>query len=219
LGADNLHRFQNLELRSKIVDGLIPALVLSLLAVVTTLLTEPILELTGKPGLLVFILGMLAIAVYNLEQALVNRYSDVRRTWHGMVAGLLTWIVTGLSGRLGSLDFSNEAGLIILIMVGLIVAVFWRRSILPLGARYFFATFLLNWVIAFVLNAQILFSRWSSVFTLSLRVSGYVSILVGLFLLWWLTVSSKARGQRMRTALLIWFFSSIALYVFWGNLF
>ncbi|HMN60482.1 MAG TPA: hypothetical protein PJ988_08970, partial [Anaerolinea sp.] len=72
------------DLRSKLMDGLLPTLALYLLAVLV-LLPAPLFQTYwGGPGLLLYLLSLLAIAMYSLQRALVTRYSEVTRAWYGM---------------------------------------------------------------------------------------------------------------------------------------
>ena len=79
------------DLRSKLQDGLIPALVLFLLLIMSILLVQPIQNMTGRPGLLIYILSLMALSVYCLEHSLQTGRPDTSHAWFGMAGGLLGW--------------------------------------------------------------------------------------------------------------------------------
>jgi hypothetical protein len=210
-------QFEQFELKSKLADGLLPALGMSILVVVLTLLVAPLEQLTGRAGLLVLALVLMAGSGYSLDRATVNRYSDVRRAWFGIYGGMLAWKVTAVSGRIGEIDFSSQAVVIILIMLWLLGSVLWRRGVLPLGVRFFLSTYLLNGLAVVLVLAQVGAAKWSPVFAVTLSVSGYLAVAAGAISLWWLLFGSRSPQQRMLSALIFWLSLTLSLYVFWGQ--
>ena len=81
------------DLRSKLLDGLLPAVALYLLAMPVLLPVDLIDWRFGRSGLLVYILGLMGIAMFSLQRGLVSRYSETARAWYGMAGGLRAWSV------------------------------------------------------------------------------------------------------------------------------
>jgi hypothetical protein len=103
-------------------------------------------------------------------------------------------------------------------MASLVVGVLWR-SVLPLGARFFFLTFLLNWAGYLFAAVQKELSPLSPVFALAQRAVGALCALATLFVISWILFRTRRRLQRLSGALVIWFLISMAIYAFHGSLF
>lgn len=187
------------DLRSKLMDGLLPSLALYLLAVLV-LLPAPLFQAYwGGPGLLLYLLALLAIAMFSLQRALVTRYSEVTRAWYGMAGGLLAWSVVELAGALETRPLFGPTPAVLLIMAGLITVLLWRP--LPVGARFFLAACLADGVRQLTLQFIGSVSGWSP----ALQVL-YLGIGVGaaggvVFALAWIFVFSEWQVQRMWGAL------------------
>ena len=89
------------DLKSKINDGLISALILVVLLTMCVLLMRPVQILTGRPGLLVYTLSLMALSAYCLEHSLQPARPDISHAWFGMAGGLLGWISISLSNEIG----------------------------------------------------------------------------------------------------------------------
>ena len=74
------------DLRSKILDGLLPALVLYLLLMLILFGLKPIQAFFGGPGLLVYVIGLLGVAMFSLQRSLMTSMSESARAWYGMAA-------------------------------------------------------------------------------------------------------------------------------------
>ena len=208
----------NHEWFSKLTDGILAAVVLVLLWLVVYLAVRPIQAMFGNPGLLVYVLGLLAVSMFSLQQALLLRHSETTRAWYGMAGGFLAWSVTEVVNQLGVPLLPGLAGMVLLIMVALIVTLLWRHG-LPVGARFFALTYLLNWVELFLMYIQERLAQYSPIFTLTYRATGYLALLAVALTLGWIVFQSRRRIHRVSAALAVWFFISLALYVFRGSLF
>lgn len=202
--------------RSKLVDGVLAAVVLYLTWLIVAITLEPIKVAFGAPGLLVYVLGLMAVALYALQQSLSHQHSEPTRAWFGLAGGFLAWAVVSISGRLG-LPVEKAAGAILYIMVALIVVLLWR--VLPIGPRFFGLAFLLNWLGSIIMHAGKVLAQFSPVFDLLYRATGYLAILFGVLGLGWILFFSQRRIERIAGALGLWFLASLAVYVFWGSLF
>jgi len=203
--------------KSLVMDGLLLAAVMTLLSLLLNLLITPNYGLGGNSGLLVYALFLLAVCMYCLDRSLVAGFHETQRAWYGALGGLISWIVISLADQIGNGGLTHQAAVIWLIFMGLVVSVLWRR-VLPIGARFFFTALMMSWVVRFVLVSQELLANWLPVFENVYRFSGYVGIFGMLVSLVWLVLRARQRIQRMWTAQWVWFFSLIALSVFFGRL-
>lgn len=192
----NIHR----DLSSKFIDGLIPALILYLLNVLVLMTTPPLDQYFGGTGLLVFVVGLVAVAMFSLQRALVSRSSEVARAWYGMAGGLLAWWVIEASSRLENRSLVSLTSFMVLIMASLMTGLLWR-PILPLGARFFMASLLGLAGVRVVIVFLHPFSDWSPVLRLlyiGLGI-GFIVALIGVMA--WMFLFSERRIQRMGAAL------------------
>ncbi len=203
---------------SKLTDGVLASTILVLIWLMIALAIRPITLIFGPPGLLVYVLGLLAVAMFSLQQALVPGRLDTTRAWYGIAGGFLAWSVTEVCIYLGIPIMPNLAGLVPLIMVVLIVMQLWK-PVLPIGARFFSLTFLLNWSEHALMRIQEILAAFSPVFQLIYRATAYLSLFAVILVLTWIVFRTHRRIQRISGALAIWFLVSLALYVFRGSLF
>jgi hypothetical protein len=201
------------ELRSKVFDGLLPGLLLFLLLVVSLLLVSPIEYTTGKPGVMVYVLALLAVSIMCLERSINSQASDVTRAMNGIASGALAWTVVELSNYIGSLAIESVTGGLIFIMVVLITATIWRRG-LPMGIQYFSGTFVLLWGGYLVVAAKNTFSEWWAGEITFLTTLGWVFILLSAVAAVLILLKSRNRLERLWGSLLIAFFMLLALNSF-----
>lgn len=206
----------NREWRSKLIDGVLSAIILFLMWLLVAISIDPIKTRFGQAGLLVYVLGLMAISLLTLQQAMVSRHSEPTRAWFGTASGFLAWAVVSVCENFG-LPVERIAGLILIIMVSSIVWLLWR--VLPVGPRLFGTAFLLNWSINILMYGGKVLASISPVFTLLYRMTGYTAILMAFLNMGWILFLSHRRIDRVRGALGIWFLVSLALYVFRGDLF
>ncbi len=202
----------------KLADGVLASSALVLVWLMVAIAIRPISVAFGPPGLLVFVLGLLAVSMFCLQQAIVPGRLDTTRSWYGIAGGFLAWAVTEVSIYLGVPILPNLAGLIPLLMAVLIVALLWR-PVLPTGARFFALTFLLNWSGHVFMRIEEILAAYSPIFELIYRATAYLARLAVLVVLFWIVFQTRRRIQRISGALAIWFLVSLAIYVFRGSLF
>jgi hypothetical protein len=188
------------DLYSKILDGLLPAVVLYLLLMLVLFSLAPIRVMFGGPGLLVYVLGLLAVAMYSLQRALSLGLSESTRAWYGIAAGVLAWAVVLISGLLEPVADLGPRGLVLLILVALVGALLWRQN-LPLGGRFFWITFCANWSGSLFLFYFEIVSTWNPFLTLLFRLTGYAAAVGSGFLLAWMMLYSQRRIQRIWASL------------------
>ncbi len=203
---------------SKLIDGLLTSAILILIWLTIALSIHPISIIFGPPGLLIYVLGLLAVAMYALQHALAPGRSITARAWFGITGGFLAWSVVEVSSYLGVPIMPHLAGLVLLIMVALIVGLLWR-AVLPVGVRFFSLTFLLNWTEHVMMRIQETLAGFSPIFKLTYRATGYLALIVAVLALAWILFQSRRRIDRISAALAVWFLVSLAIYVFRGSLF
>lgn len=203
--------------KSVVLDGLLLVAVLTLLALLLNLLIAPLGSLFGRAGLLIYTLVMIAVCAYCLDRALVPGFYETTRAWYGAVSGVIAWVVVALTDKLGVDALTQLSAVVWLILFGLVTAILWRR-VLPIGARYFFMTFLMSWVARFLMVAKESLMNLNTDYVAYLNLSGYVAILGALIALIWMFLRSRQRTQKMWLGVWVWFFVIIALGVFVGHL-
>ena len=132
LKGDSIGMILKQDFRSKLIDGLLAALLLLLLTVVVDILVRPINQQFGIPGLLVYSLAVLALSVFTLDRSLNTRLPETTRGWYGLAGGMLAWAVAVFSSKMALLDVLGDSNILIFILLALIVATLWRR-VLPIG--------------------------------------------------------------------------------------
>ncbi len=200
--------------KSVVMDGLLVTLVLTLLSMVLNLMIGPVRGQFGVPGLLIYALGALAVAMYCLDRSL-TLVGDGVRVWHGVVGGLVGWFCCSLADMIGSNALVEQTALLWLIFAGMVAAVMWRR-VLPLGGRFFVMVFLMSWSVRFVLEVQEGLAGWMPIFERTYSFSGYVALFGALVSAIWLFLRARQRLAKLWTAVWLWFFVLIAISVFFG---
>jgi hypothetical protein len=203
----------NAELRSKIYDGFLPGLILFLLFVVSLLLVNPIEYLTGKPGVMVYALALLAISIICLERSVNAQTSEMTRALNGIASGALCWTVVETSVYIGSFEVESVTGGLIFIMLSLIVTTIWRRG-LPMGIQYFSGTFVLLWGSYLVIAAEKIIFGWVFDSMGAISGAGWVFILLSAITAAFIMVRSLTRLERLWASVLIAFFMLLALNTF-----
>lgn len=202
---------------SKWTDGVLAAVILFLLWLMVTLSINPIASSFGAPGLLLYVIGLLAVAMFALHHALAGYHAETVRAWYGIAGGFLSWSVAEISTRLSAEVEPNHISVLLLMLAALICFQLWR--FLPVGGRFFCLSFFLNWVETVMMRGQEALAPHSPVFTLLYRFTGFAAVLAAVLVLGWILFHTRKRIQRLNGALALWFMISLAMYVFRGPLF
>jgi hypothetical protein len=210
---------KNFEIRSKLLDGLLAPVFLILITILVVLLIRPVEILFQRPGLLVYTVILLAGAVVSLERSVVLRFPDAARALWGTVGGLLTWAVIELSNLIGNQGAINQTAILLLMLVGLIVGVLWKK-VLPLGVKFYTVTFLGGWIghlgvqgIQFVLKLSSDPSANGTYQMIGFSLIGLCVIIMG-----WIFLQSKSRIQRLWGTVALWLCAILLIYIFRGGL-
>lgn len=197
-----------------IYDGVLPAAVLILLTLTVNLMVAPVLVLFGPPGLLVYMLCVLAIGIYTLDRSIQLNSSEPRRIWCGALSGLLIWFVAESVLRSGNINLSSDVFFILIMMVSLVLMTIWKQ-VLPIGLKFFAIAFLCNWIAHFLLAYQMDMAGHFRVFDNTYRISGFIALAGIVFSFLWI-LKADNRVYRMWAAVGAWISVLIALMVFWG---
>lgn len=203
-----------MDLRSKLIDGALAALILSLLTFLVVLLVNPIQGSLGRPGLLVYTLVLMAVSVFFLEHSLPTRIPEWTRAWYGMVGGLIAWLSVTMSNKLGIASIPSLTGILVLILFALTITRLWRRY-LPAGARFYSITVLLAWTGELIVDSRAIITAMYAKMAVVYRLGGYAAVLGAFLAMWWIFTQTDRRIQRLSAAPLLAFFAVIAGFIFW----
>lgn len=194
------------DLRSKLTDGLLAGLILVLLLSLVVLLTEPIYNIAARPGMLIYVLCLIAFSVYCLERALVTRHPETFRAWYGMAGGQVAWVVVALSNDLGMQKTVSLTSLLLLLLVALGITRLWRRY-LPTGMRFYCLSLLLTWFGHMLISSKPLLAPGLPALAFLYDAMAYLLILGFLLTLWWIFTQTDRRIQRLSAAPWLAFFA------------
>jgi hypothetical protein len=197
---------------SKLRDGLLPAIVLVLLVVVPSVLIPPIQNQLDRPGLLVYMLLLVAIGVLLLAAALHEEQPLIRRAWYGLAGGVITWMATEVSDRLSGTGLTSLNAVPYFLIIGLVIAILWRR-VLPLPVRWFGLVFFLNWVTRFLVSGEQFLANYFQQAKLSYLITAGIGLLGVLISIYFIIWRSRERLQRMRMAVWLWVSTLLVLEI------
>ena len=201
------------DLRSKIFDGLCLPMLILLINFILHLVFIPISNHFGNPGELVFEITLMIVGVILLDRALISRYPNTLKAWLGILSGVFGWkalaLITDLQLGLDSIIDS----ILLLIFIGLITAVLWRR-VFPVGMQFFTLLIILSWGGNLIHNGLTGLSNWSTLFTILTLASGIIAILIAIFGEVYVFTKPDWRMQRIHVAVWIWFLLNYAGMIF-----
>jgi hypothetical protein len=210
----------SLDIRNKLLDGLLTPLTMVLISLLIALLIRPVEILFQRPGLLIYTVVLLAFAIVALERCVVPRYPDYIRAWAGMVSGMVTWYVIEMSNFIGGKGVASETGMISMMLVGLVVGVLWRK-VMPMGVKFFSVALLGGWVshlglyyIGLLIGLNANQSVISAYPILGVGLGG-----ISLIILVWLFSQAQSRLARLWGALGLWICLMLLIYLFNGTIF
>jgi len=205
------------DIKSKLLDGFLVFVLSSLAVLLLSLLVEPFEMLLGKPGLLIYALVLLAVSMISLDRGLVQRESVTISAWFGIASGISSWLFVKLTGEVGVIQMDNTGHLLLMLLVVLASLSFWRRG-LPSGGRFFLAVFMLNWIAQFITDVWYqLEARYQHLPRIP-EFFGYASLILLLALVVWILFYTEKPLQRTWLAVLMWFFLTLTVYSFWGQI-
>jgi hypothetical protein len=199
--------------RSKLYDGILPALVMILLTLSFNLLFMPVQIVFGTPGLLIYTLVILAGGVYSLGKSVQMRFDEITRAWYGVISGLLLWFAVNTSGRLGESFVSIEVEAVMLLLAVLVITTLWK-TVFPLGLRFLALVFLVEWTLRFWLGIHAFLAESFEFFRWSYFLTGFISLSGLIFFLMWMFLKAESRVHHLWAAVGIWFCTLMVMIVF-----
>lgn len=190
------------ELRSKLVDGVLPGVALYLLVMMLAMAAGPIRAIVGGLGSLLLAVSLLAVGMFSLNRALASSLAEPTRAWYGMAAGTLVWSVASMMLAMDNISGYGLSSVILLIMGGLVVAQLWREN-LSTGGRFFAVSLLLQWGAAVLANYLNWIADRIALHDWVQQSWGWVVLVAAVMVFGWMMVRSETRLQRSGAALLV----------------
>ena len=173
--------------------------------------------LLGKPGLLIYALVLLAVSIICLDRGLIEREAETFSAWFGIASGISSWMFVKLIGQIGVLVLDNAANLLLMLLVILVSLSFWRRG-LPLGGRFYLSVFLFNWMAQFITDVWCQLENSFNYLPHLPEFFGFASVGLLILIAAWNFFNTEKPLQRTWLAVLMWFFLTLAIYSFWGQI-
>jgi len=169
-------------------------------------------------GLFMYMLGLMAVAMFSLQRALVPRYAETTRAWYGIAGGMLAWAVAQIGSLADGSSLEGMSAILLLTMLSLTILLLWRQY-LPVGTRFFAGVFLGNWAGHIFLTFFQQVSTWSPAIQVLYRAMGIALAVSAVGVLGWIFLFSERRIYRMWASLLAVFLLAGAIFVLNGRLF
>lgn len=195
---------------NKISDGLANAAKLLLFYGLTSLLVIPIRSFLHDPGVLIYILVLLAVAGFELQRTLIARTSEPRRAWHGMAAGLFFWQVIRFTAEMNSYHLFQQGGMIFWVMAVIFTAVLWKK-VLPIGMRSNMLVLLVCWLGRLYQDGYKVLSNWPPFFQFGYEAIRWLAGVAGVVALILIIFHSRELNSRIYCA--VTFFASVLFLV------
>lgn len=215
LSVQNLVKRIGNESASKLNDGLVPPIVMTLLALLYNLLVLPVQYILLLPGMLVLGLFTLALGAYSLDRCIQERFTQPERAFHGMLAGCYFWFSADIANRLGQEQISIQTIAILMLLVTLVLTALWR-TVLPIGVKFFGMVFLLNWIDRFLFTGPFALLKIWNIPAQIQTIYGWVALIIAAGIIVWLIFHNTARVYRLWAAACVWFFSLQAITLLCG---
>jgi hypothetical protein len=187
---------------AKISDGFLSAIKLILTYFLTKLLLIPIEHFLGLPGVIIYVLILLAFAAFDLQRSLMVGFSDQKRAWKGMAAGLLFWQAFAITAGVGSFPFFEQLGILFWVMLVLFTAILWRK-ILPIGGRMALLVFITCWMGVIYLTGFSYITGWPPFFTLAYGSIRFIATALGVAAVIFVVYRSSNAENRSLAAVII----------------
>lgn len=198
------------DMRSKLVDGLLSFVAMFLFMGVLIVLMKPF-QAMGSWGMWAYLVLMFAVGIGFLWLSIQDRFADVTNAWLGIVGGMCAWSVTEMAGELGYTAVEDWDGIVLLLLAIATTAVLWR--LFPVGPKFWFVLFFLNWGGHVFIKFQKYILQGQPVLETTLMLSAIVLALVVVGLLYWIFVRATTRIQRLWGAVFIWSALSIIFFI------
>jgi hypothetical protein len=186
----------------KISDGMVNAIKLVIFYAITTLLLIPVEHYFGRPGILIYLFLLLAVAGFELHRTLIARTSEPRRAWHGMAAGLFFWQVVRYTADLSNLALFQQAAMLYWVMIVMITVVLWKK-LLPIGVRSTMLVLIVCWLGKLYEVGFTYLMDWPPFINFGYAALKYLVALAGIVALFLIIFRSRDLNSRIYCAITI----------------
>jgi len=187
------------DLHDKLTNGILTPLLQILLAFFLSLLMPVFEILSGRPGLLIYAVVLIAGSTVLLDQSLNEKFTETIKGRCGITGGMVGWMVIETSIKIDLAKVSSETGIIVYMLVFLIVFIFWRR-VFPLGAKFFFTVFMACWSGHIFLEVIRFLSIGNPYAILILQIIAFTAVGIAITSLLWILFRSTTPVQRLWAA-------------------
>jgi hypothetical protein len=187
---------------SKISDGILNAIKLILFYAITSLLVLPVTQFFQRPGKLIYIFLLLAIASFEFQRTIQSGTSEPRRGWHGMAAGLFFWQVIWFTADLSGFQLFQGAAIIFWVMAVIMTVVLWKK-VFPIGVRSMMAVLLVCWLGKIYQTGYTLLLDWPPIINFGYEAFRYLVGSAGIAALFLILFRSHDYSSRIYYAITI----------------
>lgn len=202
----------------RVVEGVVPALLLIALTLVMDLMIYPIQASARNEGLLIYFFISVIMGVIALDRSTVSSQQDVFRAVSGMIAGQFFWHSLLLIQVFTNINLGSVASIMILVLVTWLGFTLWR-PVLPLGVKFFFLSFLTSWFTRILLVQILVQARLGTSSAALYYFIGFLAAAGILFGVCYLIFRASYKIHRIWAALGLWQVGLIGLSVAFGILY
>jgi hypothetical protein len=130
---------------AKISDGFFAAIKLILAYYLTRLLLVLVERFLGMPGVIIYVIILMALGAFFLYRSWAIDISDHARAGRGMLAGLLFWQAFVMIADFGQYPLFERLGILFWLMMVIVMFTLWKK-IQPVGIKMGLAVFLVCWL-------------------------------------------------------------------------
>lgn len=203
---------------ARVIDGVMPALVLLALTLALDLLIYPIKAVARTEGLFIYFFVVLAAGLYSLDRCTLTRKSTSDRALWGMAAGLFLWHAFWMVQLFAVFDLESPGQILFLILVTMVGLTLWR-PVLPQGVKFFLLSFLASWYSRIFVIEILNLSAGGLIPPGVFYLLGFLALVSLLVCIGYLAYKAEFKIQRFWIALVMWQVSLIGLSVGIGALF
>ncbi len=188
---------QKVDFRSKILDGVVAAiLIIIILAVLIGLIF--VARTAGTIGFFIYVIAMILVAGICLKFSLNDHISEVSRAWYGIIGGMAAWTVLELGEMLGLAGIECKDGTHMFILAAIFTWLLWKYF--PIGARFFIFIIFLNWGGHIIIKVQEYLGEYWDIFQIILVLYSWAALPLAALTVYWIFTKSETRIQRLYAA-------------------
>jgi len=202
----------------RVIEGVVPALLLIALTLVMDLMIYPIQASARNEGLLIYFFITVILGVIALDRSTVSSRDEVFRAVSGMIAAQFFWHSLLLIQIFTNINLGSIASIMILVLITWLGFTLWR-PVLPLGVKFFFLAFLTSWFTRILLVQILVQARLGTTSAPLYYFIGFLAAAGLLFGVCYLIFRASYKIYRIWTALGLWQIGLIGLSIAFGILY